>query len=89
MKVTICKERSNNNVQVDHCVVDSFLCPLLCATQNQEPHREVLSAGLFLVSMYGLRPHLATPFRSSCAPGKYPIPPGNQNGKRTQMRQLG
>ena len=44
MKVTSGKERSNNHVQVNHCVVDCLLCPLLCATQNQEPHREVQSA---------------------------------------------
>ena len=44
MKATSGKERSNNNVQVNHCVVDCLLCPLLCATQNQEPHWEVQSA---------------------------------------------
>ena len=29
---------------MNHCFVDCLLCPLLCATQNQEPHREVQSA---------------------------------------------
>ena len=44
MKVTSGKERSNNDVQVNHSVVDYLLCPLLCATQNQEPQRGVQSA---------------------------------------------
>ena len=32
-----------NLVQVNHYVVDCLLCPLLIATQNEEPHREVPS----------------------------------------------
>ena len=44
MRVRSGKERSDNNVQANHCVVDCFLCPLLCATQKQEPHREVQSS---------------------------------------------
>ena len=44
MKVTTGKERSNNHIQRNHCVVDYLLCPLFCATQNLEPHWEVQSA---------------------------------------------
>ena len=89
MKVTSGKERSNNHVQVNHCVVDWLLCPLFCATQNQEPHWEMHFSKRFLVSMYGLQPNSATSFWSACTPGKYPIPPENQNGKRSQMSHLG
>ena len=39
----------------------------------------------FLVIMYGRHPNPATPFWSACTPGKYPMPPGDQNGKRSQM----
>ena len=44
MKVTSGEESTNNHVQVNHCVVDGLMCPLLCASRNREPHREAQSA---------------------------------------------
>ena len=66
-----------------------FVVPIVvCHPKSGTPPGSAISKG-FLVSMYGLHPNAATPFWSACTPGKCPIPPGNQNGKRSQMGHLG
>ena len=89
MKLTSGRERSNNNIQVNHCIVDCLLCPLFVRHPKSGTQPGIAISEGFLVSMYGLHPNSATPFRSACTPGKYPIPPRNPNSKRSQTGHLG
>ena len=81
MKVRSYKERSNNHVQVNHCVVDCLSCQLLCATQNQVSHREVHSArGAWAVYMVYIP--IQQPLSGlHVLPGSIPYLPGTKMAK--------
>ena len=89
MKATSGKERSNNNVQVNHCVVDCLLCPLFRATQNQEPHREVQSArGSWSVCMVYIP--IQQPLSGlHVLPGSIPYLPGTKMGNAPKWATWG